>query len=227
MNETNEQAVVRWGKQDWILLAANVVILGIVFLIFNHQLPDVVGSHYNVRGEQDGTMAKANMWLMYGGIGIALPVFLSIVRAVDPRRSNYARFSSYYLLMRWTISLFIHGVFLLMILQNLDYDLPFISIVFGGLGIMWMVIGNRMGQLRSNFFMGIRTPWTITDENNWRSTHRLGGRLWVIAGLLMLLGAFLLPAEWLIGVLIVSMILSVVVPYVYSYRLYAEAKKRT
>ncbi|WP_201007721.1 SdpI family protein [Paenibacillus glycanilyticus] len=226
MNETTNQTI-RWGKQDWILLIVNAVIFGIVFFVFNHQLPDVVGSHYNVKGEQDGTMAKSNMWLLYAGIGIVLPVFLSVVRNVDPRRQNYARFSEYYTLMRWTISLFIHGVFVLMMLQNLDYDLPFVNIVFGGLGIMWMIIGNRMGQLRSNFFMGIRTPWTITDENNWRSTHRLGGRLWFIAGILMLLGACLLSAKWLIAVLIVSMILSVVIPYLYSYLLYAGAKKKS
>ncbi|TCM91111.1 putative membrane protein [Paenibacillus sp. BK033] len=226
MNETTNQTT-RWGKQDWILLIVNAVIFGIVFLVFNHQLPDVVGSHYNIRGEQDGTMAKSGMWLLYAGIGIALPVFLSVVRNVDPRRQNYARFSGYYTLMRWTISLFIHGVFVLMILQNLDYDLPFINIVFGGLGIMWMIIGNRMGQLRSNFFMGIRTPWTITDENNWRNTHRLGGRLWFVAGLLMLLGACLLSAAGLVVVLIVSMVLSVVVPYLYSYLLYTGAKKKS
>ncbi|WP_336775584.1 SdpI family protein [Paenibacillus sp. MMO-58] len=226
MNETTNQTI-RWGKQDWILLIVNAVIFGIAFLVFNHQLPDVVGSHYNVKGEQDGTMTKSGMWLLYAGIGIALPVFLSVVRNVDPRRQNYARFSEYYTLMRWTISLFIHGVFVLMFLQNLDYDLPFVNIVFGGLGIMWMIIGNRMGQLRSNFFMGIRTPWTITDENNWRSTHRLGGRLWFVAGILMLLGACLLSAKWLIAVLIVSMILSVVVPYLYSYLLFTGAKKKS
>ncbi|ACT04080.1 SdpI family protein [Paenibacillus sp. JDR-2] len=226
MNETTNQTT-RWGRQDWILLIVNAVIFGIVILVFNHRLPDVVGSHYNVKGEQDGTMAKSGMWLLYAGIGIALPVFLSVVRNVDPRRQNYARFSEYYTLMRWTISLFIHGVFVLMILQNLDYDLPFVNIVFGGLGIMWMIIGNRMGQLRSNFFMGIRTPWTITDENNWRSTHRLGGRLWVVAGILMLLGACLLSAKWLIAVLIASMVLSVVIPYLYSYLLYAGAKKKS
>ncbi|MCK9860766.1 SdpI family protein [Paenibacillus sp. ATY16] len=226
MNDTTNQTI-RWGKQDWILLIVNAVIFGIVFFVFNHQLPDVVGSHYNVKGEQDGTMAKSSMWLLYAGVGIVLPVFLSVVRNVDPRRQNYARFSEYYMLMRWTISLFIHGVFVLMMLQNLDYDLPFVNIVFGGLGIMWMIIGNRMGQLRSNFFMGIRTPWTITDENNWRSTHRLGGRLWFIAGILMLLGACLLSAKWLIAVLIVSMILSVVIPYLYSYLLYAGAKKKS
>jgi Predicted integral membrane protein len=226
MNESTKQTV-RWTRQDWILLAVNAVILGIVFLLFNHQLPDVVGSHYNIKGEQDGTMAKSSMWLVYAGIGIALPVFLSVIRNVDPRRQNYARFSGYYLLMRWTISLFIHGAFILMILQNLDYDLPFVNIVFGGLGVMWMVIGNRMGQLRSNFFMGIRTPWAISDENNWRSTHRLSGRLWFIAGILMLVGAILLPAKWLVAVLIVSMVLSVVIPYLYSYLLYTGAKKKS
>ncbi|MCM3630633.1 SdpI family protein [Paenibacillus glycanilyticus] len=226
MDQTTNQTV-RWTKQDWILLVVNAVIFGVIFLLFNHQLPDVVGSHYNIRGEQDGTMAKSSMWLVYAGIGIALPVFLSVIRNVDPRRENYARFSGYYMLIRWTVSLFIHGAFVLMILQNLDYDLPFVNIVIGGLGVMWMIIGNRMGQVRSNFFVGIKTPWAISDENNWRRTHRIGARLWFIAGVLMLLGACLLPAKWLVAVLGVGIVVSVVIPYLYSYLLYAGAKRKS
>ncbi|CAM3093564.1 SdpI family protein [Paenibacillus lupini] len=224
MNEKTNQ-ISRWSKQDWILLVVNAVIFGIVFLLFNHQLPDIVGSHYNINGEQDGSMSKSNMWLVYAGIGIALPVFLSVVKNIDPRRQNYAKFSGYYMLIRWTISLFIHGAFVLMMLQNLDYDLPFINIVIGGLGVMWMVIGNRMGQIRSNFFVGIKTPWAIADENNWRSTHRISARLWVVAGILMLLGACLFPAKWLLIVLALGVLISAGIPYIYSYLLYTRGKK--
>ncbi|MGO4108473.1 SdpI family protein [Paenibacillus sp. YAF4_2] len=224
MNETTEQTV-RWTRQDWILLAVNAVIFGIVFLSFNHRLPDVVGTHYNMRGEQNGSMSRFHMWLVYAGIGIVLPAFLSMMRFVDPRRQNYERFSGYYTLMRWVISLFLHGTFVLMMMQNLNYDLPFFHIVLGGLGVMWMIIGNRMGQLRSNFFVGIKTPWAISDENNWRSTHRLGARLWFIAGILMFVGAWVLPANWLVADLVFAVVLSSGVPYFYSYLLYARAKK--
>lgn len=81
MNDATNQ-IPRWSKQDWILLAVNAIIFGIVFLLFNHQLPDIVGSHYNMNGEQDGSMSKSNMWLVYAGIGIALPVFLSVVKTL-------------------------------------------------------------------------------------------------------------------------------------------------
>jgi uncharacterized membrane protein len=225
MNEINEQqqSNPKWTRRDWILLAINVVIFASFYFAFDDRLPEQVISHYNVSGEVDRTMAKGSFWLMYGVLAILLPSALSFLRYIDPRKMNYDRFNGYFILMRYAISLFLHGIFLFVILDNMDYDLPMLNLVYGGLGLLWIVIGNGMGQLRSNFFIGIRTPWTLTDKDNWRKTHRLSARLWVLTGFLMLISAFFLNPIGLLVALIVTIALTVVVPTVYSYMLYRRA----
>ncbi|TFE29067.1 SdpI family protein [Cohnella luojiensis] len=220
MTNANENPKMTWSRKDWILLGANVLLFAILYLIFNDQLPDTVNSHYNTKGEADDTMAKRSFWLLYAGIGLVLPTVLSLLRYIDPRKGNYTRFEGYYNLMRWSISFFIHAIMLVVIMDNLGEKLPVVNLINGGLGILWIIIGNRMGQLRSNFFIGIKTPWALSDDNNWRMTHRLAGRLWVIAGLVMFVSAWFVPATWTIAVLLICTMGSSLIPLAYSYLLH-------
>lgn len=225
MTKENKDSALSWSAKDWTLLGTNAVILLIVFLIYNDRLPDVMGSHFNFKGEQDDTMPKWGFWLMYLGLGVILPAFISIMRFVDPRRHNYARFEGYFYIIQWAVSLFLHGALLIVILTNLRYELPMMNLVLGGFGILWLVIGNRMGQLRSNFFIGVKTPWALTDENNWRLTHRLSARLWFAAGLIMFTCAWFVPAVWIAAILLICVLSSTLIPTAYSYLLYARSKK--
>ncbi|MFC5528904.1 SdpI family protein [Cohnella yongneupensis] len=229
MTELSEQKKNNpmWTRRDWILLAINVLIFAGLAAAFYDRLPDQVISHYDAQGRPNDTMAKWSFWLLYGALGTLLPSGLTLIRQIDPRKPNYERFKGYFYLMRYAVSLFLHGIFLIIILDNLDYELPVHKLVIGGIGLLWIVIGNGMGQLRSNFFVGIRTPWTLTDDDNWRKTHRIGGRLWVLAGLIMLAGACFLNTAGIIAALVVGIVLSVVVPVVYSYNLHRKKSAKT
>ena len=90
--------------------------------------------------------------------------------------------------------------------------------LFGGL--LLAVLGNYMNNIKPNFFAGIRLPWTLNDENNWRKTHHLAGKLWFFGGILLALISLLLPEPMLKPLFIGSLILLVVIPGVYSYRLF-------
>jgi len=223
--ERNAEQKTAWSKRDWILLGTNFLIFVVMYLIFDRRLPDQVASHYNIGGEADNTMAKWSFWLMYAGFGVAMPTVLSVMRYVDPRKNNYALFEGFYDVMRWAISLFLHSVLLLVLLDNVGYSLPMSNFVTGGIGILWMVVGNRMAQARSNFFIGIRTPWALTDERNWKLTHRLGGRLWVAAGAIMFVSAWFTTATWTVVVLLVCALSSSLVPTAYSYLIYRRGAR--
>ncbi|TVX96076.1 SdpI family protein [Cohnella terricola] len=223
LDDNNNNAKVGWSGKDWTLLGANALLFIVLFLVFNHQLPDQMASHYNINGEQDRMMAKWSFWLLYAATGIALPSILTATRFVDPRKNNYSRFEGYFYLIRWAVSLFLHAVMLLIILDNAGYKLPTINIVVGGIGVLWMILGNRMGQVRSNFFIGIRTPWALMDEQNWRLTHRLGARVWFAAGLIMFVSAWFVSSFWIAAVILVSALGSALIPAVYSYMLYRRA----
>jgi len=206
-----------WNRNDWLLLAFNAALFLILFAIFNRRLPETIGSHYNLAGEQDGTMPRWGFWLMDAALTVALPVLFKAFRLADPRKANYEAFNGYFELIRWALSLFLHGVMLMVIFTNLDYHFPMINVLTGGIGVLMAVMGNRLGQVRSNFFIGIRTPWTLMDDDNWKKTHRFGARLWVAAGIVMFVACWFVNAPWAAAVLLTCTIVGAIVPVVYSY----------
>ncbi|WP_391574616.1 SdpI family protein [Cohnella sp.] len=220
MTDGNDKKTTLWSKNDWLLLGMNIAIFITLFLVFNSRLPDTVASHYNINGEADRTMTKWSFWLFNAALTVALPALLSLIRYVDPRKSNYSRFEGYYHLMRWAISLFFQSVMLIVILDNTGHKMPMLNLVLGGIGLLWIIIGNRMGQVRSNFFIGIRTPWALMDESNWRLTHRLAGRLWFIAGIVMFVSAWFASIQWIAAIVIICALASALVPAVYSYLIF-------
>jgi len=112
-------------------------------------------------------------------------------------------------------------MFGLILAFNLGYRIHMQMAVLLMVGLIWMVIGNFLGQVRFNYFFGIRTPWTLADEEVWRRTHRLAAPLWVIAGGLMLISAFL-PGWMSVGVLVAAIILTAMIPAVYSLIVYRK-----
>jgi uncharacterized membrane protein len=220
MTNPNETFKASWSRNDWLLLGTNVILFAVLFFLFDKRLPEHVASHFNLQGEQDRSMAKGGFWLLYAGLGIALPAFLSFARYLDPRKANYARFERFYTLTRWAISLFLHGIMLCMILVSLDYRISIPNVVIGGLGLLWMVIGNGMSQVRSNFFIGIRTPWALADERNWQLTHRFGARMWFLAGAVMFISAWFVSPVGGFIVVITGALVSSLVPLAYSFILF-------
>ncbi|MCY9023192.1 SdpI family protein, partial [Priestia megaterium] len=107
------------------------------------------------------------------------------------------------------------------ILQGLGYNVPMSYIVPIVVGIIFIIIGNYLQRVRSNYFMGIRTPWTLSNETVWKKTHRLSGKLFFIGGLLIFISAFL-PDGYKSMVMWVSIVLCVAIPYLYSYLVYKK-----
>jgi len=99
---------------------------------------------------------------------------------------------------------------------GLDENFPAYRILVAAMGLMFIAIGNYMPQVKHNYFLGIRTPWTLASPEVWRKTHRLSGMLWAAAGLLFIAGAFL-PTAGAIPVFISALVLATIPPIFYSY----------
>ena len=97
-------------------------------------------------------------------------------------------------------------------------------VIAGLFAVIFLQLGNYFPKLKPNYTFGIKTPWTLSDEENWRCTHRFGGKLWVAGGLLLLL-ALLLPESLLYPVFLVLLLAMVVPPVLYSYRFYRRRRK--
>ncbi|NCT74478.1 MAG: SdpI family protein [Chitinophagaceae bacterium] len=95
------------------------------------------------------------------------------------------------------------------------------------MGAFWCILGNYMFNLKPNYFAGMRLPWTLHDEENWKETHRLAGKLWFAGGILILLLAFLLPSRVVLIVFISITMIITFIPMAYSYMLYRQKQKNT
>lgn len=202
-------------KRRWAGLVLIVAMLGLAAWAFP-RLPEQVPSHWNVRGEVDGWSGR---WIVLLNPGIALLtwVLMPLLRRIDPRSQNYEQFEPTFNLVVNVIVAFLAVVHVLMIGAALGWPMPAVDLMMMiGLGIMLLVLGNYLPRVRSNWWMGIRTPWTLSSERVWRSTHRLAGKTFVFGGLLTLAGT-LLPVEWRVWAIVAAATLSALVPAVWSY----------
>lgn len=199
-----------------VLFVYNVIVAGLMWLAYP-MLPDRVVSHFNFHGEPDGTLEKTIAFTIFSAILILVPVLMPLLRRADPHQHNYKKFESTYIWFGWALSVFLQAIFGIIIGYYLIENIPVQSLILTALGLLWMFLGNMLGRVRFNYFFGIRTPWTLADEQVWRCTHRLAGKVWVPSGLLACAGAWLLPIRWsgYIGLLVITA--SVFVPMIYSY----------
>ncbi len=182
------------------------------------QLPEPTPRHRNFQGQVDNYWTKMGAVLSMPLIVLAMVVLFWFLPKIDPKKANYEKFGKTWEIIQFVIILFItyaHFVSLFMIL-NPEYSIN--SFMLFGLGAMFVLMGNYMGKIKHNFFVWIKTPRTIADEDIWNKTHRLSWWLWVATGLIFLTQAFIL--KYIAITFIIVMIVAVLVPMIYSYWLF-------
>ncbi|AVX20971.1 MULTISPECIES: SdpI family protein [Carboxydocella] len=178
-------------RRKWIEIAIWSLLLGQLALsvYLYPRLPDPLPTHWNMRGEVDGYMSKPL------GVGFPLALNLGIylllvsLPALDPK-AKIEKFQQVLDMVR----LFIHGlltvIFVIALLNSLGYAIPVDKTVPALISLLFIFLGNYLGKLRPNYFIGIRTPWTLENEQVWQKTHRVSGPVWMGAGLVGLIGSF-------------------------------------
>ena len=212
-------------KHKWELIVTSLVILipVLVGLILWNRLPETLATHWGFDGQPDG----------YGSLPFAVFVpylcllaghwFCFLVTANDPR--NQDRNWKPIRLVLWIMPVLSNIVGLIMYSLALGVKLSVSGIMIAALGLMFVAIGNYLPKCRQNYTIGIKVPWTYTSEENWNATHRFGGRVWMIGGVVMMLAAFL-PTGWSAGVTVAAAVILSVVPIVYSYCYYRKQVQR-
>lgn len=187
------------------------------------RLPAQVPIHWDMNGQANRYAPRfwgAAMWplLIFG-----LAVLTVALPAISPRRFEIKPFAGIY----GALMLVIQGVMLVIgmtaLLVGAGFALPLSTIVPLAVGVLLMVLGNYMGKLRKNFFIGIRTPWTLASDAVWERTHRLAGWIFVLAGMAMVIAtlAHAMPG-W--GLMVIVAVL--LIPYVYSFFVYRALEGR-
>jgi immunity protein, SdpI family len=202
-----------------IVVGAMLVLSGWAWL----QLPAdaQVPIHWGVDGQADGYASKTIGLFLMPLITVGVAALFWIIPVIEPRRTNIEKSGKAYSAIAIGVMVLLAAIDVLVVAAAMGADFDMTVLVFGGVGALFIVIGNYLPKVRSNYLVGIRTPWTLTSERSWDRTHRLGGRLFVIEGIiLILLGLFRPSPQILTFAIIAGVTVLVVIVFAYSYRVW-------
>ena len=181
------------------------------------RLPDPVPTHWNLQGEADGFTSKPWGALVAPLMMVGVMLLFLALPKLSPRGYEIGRFQGVFEILQTSILGFLLLVHALALLAGIGAVVDMNRALIPALGILLAVLGNFMGKLRKNFFIGIRTPWTLASDEVWLRTHRVGGKLFVLAGIALFVWG--LAGGGLAAVVGVTIAVSLV-SIVYSYLIY-------
>ena len=201
--------------RKWIPLLIIAAAFGASAIVYP-MLPATIPTHWNLAGQPD-------KWSSRGWGAWMLPVFIlgawaltRVLPAIDPRGANYAKFGGAFEGIVISVMLFMLALHIVVLRASLGYPVDMRRVVPIGIGLVFLTIGNLLPRARPNWFVGIRTPWTLSSDRVWEKTHRFGGRVFVAAGILITL-AGLFAVQWAHAVAFTVILITVTTVLVYSY----------
>jgi len=203
-----------------LLISFSIISSGLIFL----QMPSQIPTHWNFKGEIDNWGNASTHLLTINLILIALYLLFIFLPLIDPNKKRYEQFKKIYHIFKNIILSFLALIFFLTNLNAVGIKTNIAIYIPILVGILFIIIGNYMGKIKMNWFMGIRTPWTLSSEEAWNKTHRLGGKLFIFSGILIAIDGFL-PLSWRLPVFIIAVATILIGTILGSYLIYLKTKK--
>lgn len=197
-----------------------IVLSFIIGIYFYPRMPGAIASHWNIRGEVDGYMSKFWGLFLMPFISVGLLLLFALIPKIDPLKANIEQFRNYYDGLILVVIVFLFYLYLLTIFWNMGPRFDMIQLLAPACGILLYCCGIVIENVKRNWFIGIRTPWTLSHDRVWEKTHKIGGRLFKISGVIALFGV--LFRGYAIFFIVVPAILIAVYTTVYSYREYQK-----
>jgi len=185
--------------------------------------PDRIPVHWGLHGQVDRYGGRFEGLLLFPLVTVALYLVTLALPRIDPGRLNYARFAGAYTVVRFGLIGFMAAVYGLMQIQIRGHQIDVEHALFVLVGILFSLLGTVMGKIRPNWFFGIRTPWTLSSKASWIRTHRLGGWVFLMGGIAMIVTSMIPAAR--ISVL-VAFGAGLVWTVIYSYLVWRKDPER-
>ncbi|MEF3274863.1 MAG: SdpI family protein [Chloroflexus sp.] len=160
-------------------------------------IPDPAPIHWNAAGEVDGYGSSWIVAFLPPAIATLMAILALLLPQIDPRGERYTRFARTYALMMNSLILFFAALHLITTGVAIGWPISVPRLLSLGTALLFVVLGNELGRVTPNYFVGIRTPWTLADAKVWQITHRVGARIFVGSGLLAALVSLVVPERWL------------------------------
>ena len=215
------------SKFKWCFVIIIIQIIASLYLGLSLSEDAKIPCHWNIKGEIDGYYDKWTGVLLFPGINLAMLLFIIALPYISVRYKNaQERFEKVIPSLAMIIIFFFAGIHIYTILLAKEILNPSGNMIFYLIGLMFIMLGNLLPKIPSNFFAGIRTSWTLSSEEVWRKTHRLGGISFVIAGLLMIVITAIMGNNSTANIIMFVLFMSLVLyPVLYSFILYKKEEK--
>ena len=205
----------------WALIVLPYVYLATIW----NKLPDMVPTHFNIAGNADAMSGKTTLLFLPGALGVGIYFLMLLIPVLDPKR-KIQQMGDKYFTFRFMLTLFFSLLATYLVYISYTGSLKNPNMLIALIGALFAMLGNYFQTVRPNYFIGIRTPWTLENEQIWKKTHRLGGRLWMAGGLLIVILAFFINNNLALAITFGGILLVlVIVPVVYSYTEFQKEKK--
>ncbi|MBW0177183.1 SdpI family protein [Sediminibacterium sp.] len=211
-----------------LLAIALLFIPAIITAILYSGLPETIPVHFNAEGIADKFGAKSSIWVHVSilfVVGLGVYLLLSNLHKIDPKKSagvSVETHKAIAIIVVLFISLISTGIVLSMSKTFGNFGIQ--KIVLPAVGLLIAVMGYFMRSIKPNYFIGLRLPWTLEDEENWAATHQLAAKLWIPAGLLMAVSAIAFPFMTAFFITMAITLIIVIIPAIYSYRFFKNKK---
>lgn len=201
------------------VLPIGLILLALGFGIFLcPSMPPLVPSHWNAAGEIDAYSSREfSVWFL-PLVTLGTYLVLTALPFIDPRRERYREFKGAYLIIKVAFVLFMLFIYGVTLASAVGHRPNMNLLLALACGLLFIVIGLVLPRLSCNYFAGIRTPWTLDNEEVWRRTHRVGGRAFIVAGLITMVGALVPP--WAIAFILGSTLGAAGFTTAYSFVIY-------
>jgi uncharacterized membrane protein len=213
-----------WRRIAWILMLVPAIYL---FAIWD-KIPQTVPLHFSLSGNVDKYGTRNDLVVLILSLTFVNAIVYLIITniyKIDPKKyavQNKERMQR----MAFSVSVYLSAVWMMLIYAIAHND-PAITVkfVFIAAGLLFALLGNNMYNIKPNYFAGLRLPWTLENEDNWRKTHQLAGRLWFFGGIFFSVIVLFVNKQYAGYTGVVFLSLLILIPVIYSYNLYKHQQK--
>ena len=209
-----------------------LILIGIPFIYAAYlypSLPEIIPTHFNIKGEADGFGSKDSIYLGPSIMGIAslfTYFFLTYIKKIDPKRSKQIEDGLFQKFGFFTV-LFLTALSMVILYATSHQGISIEKLLFPMMGLAFAGIGLYMPKLKQNYFAGFKLPWTLDNVDNWNATHKIAGKVWLYGGVIQFFAGLVFSSVASFVIFFIAMVVMVLVPTIYSYRMFKNGNKLT
>ncbi len=211
------------SKKELPLIA--VVLLPFLYLAYYwNRLPSRVPIHWNFQGQIDRYGSKMELLLIPILLPLLIYLIFLVIPLIDPKQ-KLKSMGNKYQRIKSLVTIFMSLLALVIIYSAKNKSLANPNYIILSIGILFLIMGNYFKTIKTNYFLGIRTPWTLEDEYVWKETHKVAGKFWFAGGLIIIVSSLILDKAANFALFLSIAVIITLIPIIYSYVLYQKSHK--